>query len=186
MREADLAQVMAIEEAVFVGDPWPRSAFQRQLDNPLAQFLVIVVRDPLETRAARRPAGKVIGYAGTWIIVDEAHLMNIAVTPTFQRQGLGELLLLVVLDSMRALGAATCTLEVRPSNTRAQALYRRLGFHVEGRRRRYYLDNGEDALIMTTENLATLQPFHRQQYESVCLRLSQTYDLGTLWAGRIN
>lgn len=184
MREADLPQVLAIEEAVFPGDPWPRSAFARQLDNPLAQFIVLTLHDGPEKAAMRGSPGKVLGYAGTWIIVDEAHLMNIAMTPRFQGQGLGELLLLYVLDSMRGLGAATCTLEVRPSNVRAQRLYKRLGFSVAGRRKRYYVEDGEDALIMTTENLATLQPLHRQQFDNVCLRLSQTYDLGELWVRR--
>lgn len=183
MREADLSQVLAIEEAVFAGDPWPRSAFHRQLDNPLAQFIVLALHDTAVKAAMRGSPAKVLGYAGTWIIVDEAHLMNIAVTPPFQGQGLGELLLLVVLDNMRALGAATCTLEVRPSNIRAQALYKHLGFSVAGRRKRYYVDDGEDALIMTTEDLATLQPLHRQQYDSVCQRLSLTFDLGVLKMG---
>lgn len=179
-----MPQVLTIEEAVFAGDPWPRSAFYRQLTNPLAQFIVLALRDGPAKAAMRESPGKVLGYAGTWIIVDEAHLMNIAVTPAFQSKGLGELLLLYVLDSMRELGAATCTLEVRPSNVRAQHLYKRLGFSVTGRRKRYYVDDGEDALIMTTENLATLQPLHREQFESARLRLSQTYDLRELWARR--
>lgn len=176
MRAADLSQVLSIEETVFPEDPWPRSAFSRQLDNPLAQFIVMTSGRVLTNEQTDATRDKVIGYAGTWIIVDEAHLMNIAVTPQFQGQGLGEFLLLHVLDSMRGLGAATCTLEVRPSNTRAQSLYRRLGFHVEGRRKRYYVDNGEDALIMTTENLATLQPLYRQRFEAICRRLSKTYE----------
>ena len=114
------------------------------------------------------------------IIVDEAHLMNIAVAPSLQGQGLGELLLLDLLERVRGKGAVTCTLEVRPSNIRAQRLYKRLGFDVAGRRKHYYVDDGEDALIMTTDALATLQPLHRQRFETVCLRLSSTYDLGGL------
>ncbi|MEZ4769022.1 MAG: ribosomal protein S18-alanine N-acetyltransferase [Caldilineales bacterium] len=180
MRETDLAQVLSIEERVFPEDPWPRSAFSRQLDNPLAQFIVMTLGEVPKGDAPDTPRDKVIGYAGTWIIVDEAHLMNIAVAPQFQGHGLGEFLLLHVLDSMRRLGAATCTLEVRPSNTRAQSLYRRLGFHVEGRRRRYYVDNGEDALIMTTDNLATLQPLHRQRLEALCQRLGKTMTIQVL------
>ena len=182
MREHDLSQVLAIEETVFAENPWPHSAFSRQLDNPLAQFIVMTLNDGPERGARATSPGKVIGYAGTWLIVDEAHVMNIAVTPRYQGQGLGELLLLHVLDSIRALGAATCTLEVRPSNVRAQSLYQQLGFRVEGRRRHYYVDNGEDALIMTTADLATLQPLHQQRFESACVRLSKTYNLGAYWS----
>lgn len=182
MREHDLAQVLAIEETVFAENPWPHSAFSRQLDNPLAQFIVMTLNTRPEPGARAKSPDKVIGYAGTWLIVDEAHVMNIALAYQYQGQGLGELLLLHALDSMRALGAVTCTLEVRTSNVRAQSLYRQLGFHVAGRRRHYYADNDEDALIMTTETLATLQPLHRQRFASACGRLSKVYDLGGYWS----
>lgn len=169
MQEADVAQVMAIEETVFVGDPWPRSAFVRQLDNPLAQFLVLALA------GNSGAADQVLGYAGAWIIVDEAHLMNIAIEPGVQGQGLGEYLLLRVLSGARSAGATICTLEVRPSNLRAQRLYRRLGLRVVGRRKRYYVDNGEDALIMTSEALTTLAALHRDRLARIQRHLSAAY-----------
>lgn len=178
MEERDLAQVMAIEEAVFVGDPWPRSAFERQLDNALARFVVLAQADATPEAAPACASQSVLAYAGLWIVVDEAHLMNIAVDPALQGQGLGEFLLLHMLEQARALGAELCTLEVRPSNRRAQRLYRRLGFHVAGRRRRYYVDNGEDALIMTSEALALLASRHRERLAAVCQRLQPAYDFG--------
>ncbi len=171
MQEADVAQVMVIEETVFVGDPWPRSAFVRQLDNPLAQFLVLALA------GISGAAEQVLGYAGAWIIVDEAHLMNIAIEPGFQGQGLGEYLLLRVMNGARTAGATVCTLEVRPSNLRAQRLYRRLGLRVVGRRKHYYVDNGEDALIMTSETLSELATLHRERLAAIRQRLSATYQL---------
>ena len=180
MQESDLAQVLTIEEAAFPGDPWPRSVFHRQLGNTMAHFIVLAQIDSPARAAMSDSPGKVLAYAGAWIIVDEAHLMNIAVAPSLQGQGLGELLLLDLLERVRGKGAVTWTLEVRPSNIRAQRLYKRLGFDVAGRRKHYYVDDGEDALIMTTDALATLQPLHRQRFETVCLRLSSTYDLGGL------
>lgn len=180
MGETDLPQVLAIEQAVFPGDPWPRSAFSGQFDNPLVQSIVMVLDGTAQDTATGSARPKVIGYASTWLIVDEAHLMNIAVKRSFQGQGLGEFLLLNALGRTRTLGAEICTLEVRPSNVRAKSLYRNLGFHVAGRRRHYYVDNGEDALIMTSDKLATLQPLHDQRLQTVSLRLSRTYDLRML------
>jgi ribosomal-protein-alanine N-acetyltransferase len=96
------------------------------------------------------PSGPVLGYAGFWALVDEAHLANIAVAPEWRGRGLGELLLVTVIDRAVELGLAVVTLEVRVSNLRAQKLYRKYGFEVVGERRHYYSDNGENAYIMTT------------------------------------
>ncbi len=101
------------------------------------------------------PAGPIVGFAGIWLMVDEAHLVTIAVQPGHRGRGLGELLLVSVLDWACALGASYMTLEVRASNHVAQALYRKYGFRNEGVRRRYYSDNGEDAIIMTTDKIAS-------------------------------
>ncbi|MEI2688579.1 MAG: ribosomal protein S18-alanine N-acetyltransferase [Anaerolineae bacterium] len=91
---------------------------------------------------------ELVGYAGYWLLEDEANLMNIAIAPAWQGQGWGEYLLRESLARMVERGARVCTLEVRVSNLTAQALYRKLGFVVTGRRKRYYQDNGEDALLM--------------------------------------
>jgi ribosomal-protein-alanine N-acetyltransferase len=92
----------------------------------------------------------VVGFAGMWLMLEDAHLVTIAVKPDYRGRGLGELLLVSMLDWACSLGAHRMTLEVRVSNHVAQDLYRKYGFTIEGVRRRYYSDNGEDALIMTT------------------------------------
>lgn len=152
MQAGDLPAVLAIEEMVFGDDAWPHSFFARDLANDHAAYVVLELvpedEEPVEAELA--------GYAGYWLLEDEANLMNIAVAPAWQGRGLGEYLLLETLARMEAQGAAICTLEVRVSNMRAQALYRKLGFEVVGRRRRYYQDNGEDALLMSTAPLNAL------------------------------
>ncbi len=96
---------------------------------------------------------RVVGYAGLWMMVNEAHVTTIAVAPEYQGQGLGELMLLALIDRAIELSALCVTLEVRVSNYVAQSLYRKYTFRETGLRRRYYSDNGEDAHIMTTEDL---------------------------------
>ncbi len=95
----------------------------------------------------------IVGYTGMWMMVDEAHITTIAVDPPFRGEGIGDLLLVSLIDHACELSAETVTLECRVSNTVAQALYRKYRFHDAGIRRRYYSDDGEDALIMTTELL---------------------------------
>ena len=141
MQPADLPAMIEIEEALFVSDAWPLSFYERDLHNPHARYFV------LEAAANH----EVVGYACYWILDDEANLGNLAVAQRWQRQGLGEYLLRHAMRALRAQGAVRFTLEVRVSNTTAQALYRKLGFAVDGRRRRYYQDNGEDALLMSMD-----------------------------------
>lgn len=144
MQSSDLPAVVAIEETVFGDDAWPASFFERDLANEHSIYVI------LELGSAEQGTGRVelAGYAGYWLLDDEANLMNIAIAPGWQGRGLGEHLLRATLDRMQAEGAQACTLEVRVGNVRAQALYRKLGFDVTGRRKRYYRDNGEDALLM--------------------------------------
>lgn len=109
------------------------------------------------------PSGKeyVVGFAGMWIMADEAHITNIAVRELYRRQGIGELLFISIIDLATELNARFVTLEVRASNTAAQSLYHRYGFTQVGRRHGYYTDNHEDAILMTTENI-TSAPFQTQ------------------------
>jgi len=107
-----------------------------------------------------RPTGEyIVGMAGFWIMVDEAHITTIATRYAYRRHGIGEWLLIAILDKAIELKANVVTLEVRVSNKPAQELYSKYTFKHVGLRRRYYTDNGEDALIMTTEML-TSKPFH--------------------------
>lgn len=141
MLPEDIDGVLQVEHDCFTV-PWSRTAFEAEVnDNQLARYLVV------ET------AGRLIGYAGMWMILDEAHVTNIAIIAGYRRQGLGERLLLELMDLAKQLGAGSMTLEVRPSNTAAQKLYRKLGFEKRGIRRQYYSDTKEDALIMWREKL---------------------------------
>jgi [ribosomal protein S18]-alanine N-acetyltransferase len=142
MRLEDLDQVQRIEQASF-STPWPSNAYRSELQgNRLASYLVARVDD------------RIVGYGGMWLMVDEAHITTFAVHPGWRRQGIGERLLLAFLDLARDRQAREATLEVRLSNLAARRLYEKYGFRPVGLRPRYYSDNGEDALIMTTEPLA--------------------------------
>lgn len=141
MHSFDIDAVLAVERASFL-TPWSRAAFEAEMDdNELAHYLVI------------EADGEVIGYAGMWMILDEAHVTNIAIAPGFRSKGLGTVLVTALIDSAIQLGATCMTLEVRASNLDAQRLYRRLGFEPRGLRPGYYSDTGEDALIMWRDNL---------------------------------
>lgn len=103
----------------------------------------------------------IVGFAGIWIVADEAHITNIALRESYRRQGVGELLLISIIDLAAELNARFITLEVRASNTVAQSLYQKYGFTQVGLRHGYYTDNGEDAILMTTENI-TSAPYQVQ------------------------
>lgn len=155
MRLSDLDAVMALEEELF-SLPWPARIYESELKhNPDGYYYILeLMALGSPSGDGQRPAaGQVVGYAGFWLLGDEAHLMTIGITSEWQGHGLGEWLLLDMLDAMQARGARLATLEVRSSNQRAQSLYRRLGFSIAGLRRRYYSDNREDALIMTSPAL---------------------------------
>jgi ribosomal-protein-alanine N-acetyltransferase len=107
------------------------------------------------------PGFPVAGYAGLWLMVDEAHVTTIGVHPHHRGQGAGELLFLGLCDLAAEMNALRITLEVRVSNLGAQALYRKFGMDIAGLRRRYYSDNGEDAYIMWSEPIASPQFQHR-------------------------
>ena len=138
----DLASVQLIERASFT-TPWPPQAYRQELEsNRLAAYLVGLI------------GGEVVAYGGIWLMVDEAHVTTFAVHPRYRRRRIGERLLLAFLDLAADRGAHEATLEVRLSNLPARRLYEKFGFRPVGLRPRYYSDNGEDALIMTTEPLA--------------------------------
>ena len=101
---------------------------------------------------------RIVGLAGLWIMSDEAHLITIGVREAYRRQGIGELLVIAVLDLALTLNAQVVTLEVRASNHTAQKLYAKYGFCNVGLRRGYYSDNREDAVVMSTDSL-TSTPF---------------------------
>lgn len=117
--------------------PWSEEALHNELSkNRFAHYTIIEYE------------GEIVGYCGVWIIVDEAHITNIAILPEYRGKGLGEKLLWAVMQLARQSGALTMTLEVRLSNEPARFLYEKLGFEPGGVRKNYYADNQEDALVM--------------------------------------
>ena len=141
MRVDDLPAVQAIERASFT-TPWPPHAYRNEIEsNRMATYLVA------------RADGDLVGYAGVWMLVDEAHITTFAIHPRWRRRRIGERLLLALLDLAAERHAREATLEVRLSNLAARRLYEKYGFRPVGLRPNYYSDDGEDALIMTTEPL---------------------------------
>ncbi|HZG86132.1 ribosomal protein S18-alanine N-acetyltransferase [Paenibacillus sp.] len=139
MRYEDIPEVCAIEIESFA-TPWSEQAFMNELThNQFAHYVVM------------EHEGRLIGYGGMWVIIDEAHVTNIAVTGEFRGRKLGERMLAELGDRARRLGANRITLEVRPSNVVARRLYEKFGFEAVGIRPGYYSDNGEDAIIMWAE-----------------------------------
>ncbi len=140
MREGDIDRVCEIEHASF-HEPWTRESFVSELANLCARYVVL------------EEDGVVAGYAGMWIIIDEAHVNNVAVHPDYRGRGYGRLLMKALMRAAwRAAEIVQMTLEVRVSNDVAIALYTSMGFEVKGRRPRYYSDTGEDAYIMWCQN----------------------------------
>jgi ribosomal-protein-alanine N-acetyltransferase len=181
MCREDLPQVNAIDHEAFP-TLWPPANYHRELKNGLAHYIVACDEekeynppappaDPqkglfgLLGRLGRRfdhhdnepqPAREyILGFAGLWLMAGEAHITNIAVRESYRRQGMGELLLIALIDLALELGANLMTLEVRASNTTAQSLYAKYGFIEVGLRRGYYTDNREDGVLMTIEDITS-------------------------------
>ncbi len=162
MTLADIGQVMEIEHVAFP-TPWSARAYRYEItENDHSTMLVVRPRtDPggrlmrLTRQFGLVQPGPVLGYAGFWLLVEDAHIFTIAVHPHWRRQGLGDLLLISLLDRGIELDALRATLEVRVSNQVAQKLYQKYGFEIVSRRKRYYSDNNEDAYIMATPPFET-------------------------------
>lgn len=148
MRRSDIDQVHALEESIFP-TPWTRKSYEFELErNPASEQWVIEAW-------AEHNEWIVIAYSVCWQLGDELHIANLAVAPKFRRRGLGRRLLHHVLVRAAERGMKSATLEVRSGNQAARALYTSFGFEVVGRRKRYYSNNHEDALLM---QLAHLDP----------------------------
>ena len=162
MTLGDIGQVIKIEQMVFRA-PWSARAYHYEITkNDHSTMLVVrpagAPRNSIAHLRHRlglaRPA-PLLGYAGFWLLVDEAHICTIAVHPHWQGRGLGELLLVSLFEQAILLGAQRATLEVRVSNNTALYLYLKYDFEIVSRRKRYYTDNNEDAYIMTTPPFET-------------------------------
>jgi len=194
----DLPRIVELEKNAYPLSQWPVSAYHRELkDNNWAHY--IVVRDQLiqsktsprtvESTVPRRAfpfslfqpresvtehdshLASIVGFAGLWMMIDEAHITTIATHSTVRRRGLGELLLVSLIDIAYSINARWVTLEVRVSNVAAQSLYQKYGFSIVSTRPRYYSDNNEDAYIMWTEEIHT--PNYRNMFEGHKSRLME-------------
>ncbi len=148
MQLSDIDAVMLIEPQAFGTHHWTRENFLRELDNGIATYLVVDV-------IASEAKPNVVGYIGIWVVIDEMHIVTLAVDPNHRRQGIAEALLLAVLDLAWKNDIRGATLEVRLSNLAAQELYRKYSFQRQGLRPNYYEDNKESALLLWTEDLRT-------------------------------
>jgi ribosomal-protein-alanine N-acetyltransferase len=193
MTAADIPQVLDIERESFPS-AWPQTAYKRELTNRVARYIVLselrdesgepshageahglltsirrIVSGPQEDESRER----ILGFIGLWLMVGEAHIVTVAVRESYRRMGIGERLLIAAIELAREYSQEVVTLEVRASNDVAQALYAKYGFARVGLRRRYYTDNDEDAVIMTTPEIASpsygalfaeLRNRHREHY----------------------
>ena len=137
----DIPAVVELDRTSF-SLPWPERSFRFEVsDNPASRCWVV------------EADGRVVGMAVAWLFVDEAHIATIATHPDYRRQGIARKLLTFILESALREGARSSFLEVRESNSPAQEMYRKFGYVEVGRRRRYYKDNDEDAILMNLEKI---------------------------------
>ena len=184
MTADDVTAVRRIERSAY-GSQWPATSFEAELRNQLASYLVaveeLVSEEPGITPGIDAPAplvppqrrgiaawarrmlrrmpasdaSRIVGFAGAWFMIDQLHITTIAVAPREQHRGIATRLLLDCVTMGQDAELPTVVLEVRPTNERARELYARFGFREIGRRVAYYKDNGEDAIIMQTDDLAS-------------------------------
>lgn len=141
MAMPDVDGVMAVEKDSF-SPPWSRSAFEEELaQNRLARYIVA------------EEDGQIVGYAGMWLVINEAHVTNVAVSGSRRGEGIGRLLMETLMEIARENGMESMTLEVRVSNMVARHLYETLGFTEAGIRKNYYSETKEDALILWRDKL---------------------------------
>ena len=194
MKLEDIPEVVEIERLAFPS-PWPARAYRYEVtQNQLAHYFVVRHQSSEEAEeelavgersllrriqtwahSGERDHRPMVGYCGFWIAAQEAHISTIAVGPRFRAQGIGQLMLVTMIERALELDATLVSLEVRVSNFVAQNLYRKYGFKVVGRRPRYYSDNREDALIMTADHLSSpsfKKVFHKRR-KQLSKRLEQ-------------
>lgn len=136
MNPSDTSEVMNVETASYT-TPWPEDIFQQEVaDNHYAHYYV-AVKD-----------GKIVGYAGMWLVIDDAQITNIAIAPECRGQKFGQKLFYYTVEQAVLMGAKRLSLEVRESNIAAQRMYRKFGLVPGGIRKNYYTDDQEDAIVM--------------------------------------
>lgn len=153
----DLEQVLALEPIIFGAHHWTRENFLDELNHNLTNMIIA------------EENSKIVGYAGSWTIVDEMHIPTIGVDPNKRRRGIGEAMLIALIDYAIKESIMGITLEVRASNIAAQKLYEKYRFNQQGVRKEYYKDNKEDALLLWSENIQdpSFKEFFVQQIENL-------------------
>jgi len=157
MRPQDVTDVMEIESVSFGRHHWSEESFYNEMNNQVGRYYSLINTD----------IGKLIGYLGFWLIADESHVTTVAVKPEYRGNALGELMLSQCLERCAQQSIHWVTLEVRVSNYNAQNLYYKYGFTSVGLRPRYYQDNQEDALIMTTPDISS------EEHRTLCKGLKE-------------
>jgi len=200
MEYGDISQVAQIDREAFPGE-WvfrSQSAYKQDLNNPSVRYVVACEKRDVPVSEEqtmqklpwfKRPFGygrrlstseDVVGFSGFWMMLREAHVIAIGVRNGYRRLGIGEALLIATIELAQALNAYIVTLEVRASNTVAQELYRKFGFRTVGRRLKYYSSDGEDAIIMSTDNITSvsfqasfrqLKKAHAQGHRTIFFRV---------------
>ncbi|NLX10040.1 MAG: ribosomal protein S18-alanine N-acetyltransferase [Chloroflexi bacterium] len=186
MRVEDIPQVLEIDALSFPS-PWSARTYQFEISNHDTSYLSVLETTSESTPPTNRwqrmfrwlrgsqpsAEGRIVGYAGCWLIAGEAHISTIAVHPGYRGKGLGEVLLAGMLRRSLRLGGEYSVLEVRTSNAVAQALYRKYEYEISGVRRNYYRDNNEDAYLMEVRPLDV--GYHArfgQRYEALRQRVA--------------
>ncbi|NEP76631.1 ribosomal protein S18-alanine N-acetyltransferase [Okeania sp. SIO2G5] len=162
----DLSAVVQMDENCF-GGLWTEAGYRREIESPNSQLLIVKEAPELwkeesssdGSAEADGTDSSLIGIGCVWFILEEAHITVLAIQPPYRRQGLGQFLLITLLETAIQRQAEWATLEVRISNTVAQKLYKKLGFITIGQRKKYYQDTGEDALILWNKGLQN-RSFH--------------------------
>jgi len=178
MEYEDIPQVAQIDREAFPGE-WvfrSQAAYKQDLNNPSVRYIVACnKRDVSESEGQAVPKlpwfkrlfgyerhldipENIVGFSGFWMMMKEAHIIAIGIRDGYRRLGIGESLLIATIELAQRLNANVVTLEVRASNEIAQELYKKYGFQVTGRRLKYYSSDGEDAIIMSTDNITSM-PF---------------------------
>lgn len=160
MTKDDIEDVVQIESEAYGKHHWAKSSFYDEMSNNLAKYY-----------CAKKKDGELVGYAGTWHIIDEGHITTIAVKKEYLRNHIGDIIIQRIIDDCYKNNIKYLTLEVRVSNIPAIKLYEKYGFQSLGTRKAYYQDNNEDALIMWTENI--FYDKFKSIYEENCKKIKE-------------
>lgn len=166
MREGDIGTVQEIEREIFA-TPWPRNAYYRELASRSSAHYVVLRQEGMAERPVASSSemdSTIVGYGGMWRMYDEAHVTTIGVRRELHHQGYGRIIFAGLVQAAYDMGAKWVTLEVRTSNENAMHMYEGFAFKVIGRRKGYYTDNGEDAIVMWSDSIHS--PRFRRAYET--------------------